>query len=49
MEALAEGLGLGDIPLVRRDVSDVIGTWKRDAAVEAALAAQDHVGEDLWK
>jgi plasmid stability protein len=49
VEALAEGLGLGDEDIVRRDLSDVVGTWKRDAAVEAALAAQDKVDEDLWK
>ena len=49
VEALAEGLGLGDEDIVRRDLSDVVGTWKRDAAVEAALAAQDRVDKDLWK
>lgn len=49
VEALADGLGLGDADVVRRDLSDVAGTWKRDRAVEAALAAQDRVDEDLWK
>jgi len=49
VEALAEGLGLGDEDIVRRDLSDVIGTWRREAAVEAALAAQDRVDEGLWK
>jgi hypothetical protein len=49
VEALADGLGLGASDIVRRDLSDVAGTWKRDAAVEAALAAQDRVDEDLWK
>lgn len=49
VEALADGLGLGDSDVVRRDVSDVAGTWKKDAAVEAALADQDQVDEDLWK
>lgn len=49
VEALADGLGLGDRDVVRRDVSDVAGTWKKDAAVEAALADQDPVDEDLWK
>jgi hypothetical protein len=49
VEALAEGLGLGDEEVIRRDLSDVVGTWKKEAAVEAALAAQDRVDEDLWK
>jgi len=49
VEALAEGLGLGDEDIVRRDLSDVVGTWKKDAAVEAGLAAQDRVDEGLWK
>lgn len=49
VEALAEGLGLGHEAVVRRDLSDVAGTWKQDTAVEAVLAAQDGVDEDLWK
>jgi hypothetical protein len=49
IEALAEGLGLGAEPVVRRDLSDIAGSWKRDAAVEAALEAQDEVDEGLWK
>jgi hypothetical protein len=47
-EALAEGVGVArDRP--RRDLRDVAGTWRRDRAVEAALAAQDVVDEDLWR
>jgi len=49
VEALADGLGLGDGDVVCRDLSDVVGTWKKDAAVEAVLAAQDRVDPDLWK
>jgi hypothetical protein len=49
VEALADGLGLGEGDLVRRDLSDVAGTWKRDSAIEAALADQDRVDEDLWR
>ena len=47
--ALAQGLGMGDEDVVKRDLSDVVGSWKKDAAVEAALAAQDRVDEGLWK
>jgi hypothetical protein len=47
--ALAEGLGLGAQDIVRRDLSDVVGTWRKEAAVEAALAAQDRVDKGLWR
>jgi plasmid stability protein len=47
--ALAQGLGLDQERVVRRDVSDIVGTWKRDAALEAALLAQDRVDRELWR
>lgn len=49
VEALAQGLGFRQDREVRRDLSDVVGTWRRDAAVEAAFAAQDRVDKDLWE
>jgi hypothetical protein len=49
VEALADGLGLGETDVVRRDLSDIVGTWKRHAAVDAALAAQDRVDAELWE
>ena len=49
VQALAQGLGLGQGNEIRRDLSDIVGSWKKDAAAEAALAAQDRVDEDLWK
>jgi hypothetical protein len=49
LQALASGLGLGDEQVVRRDLSDVAGTWKKDTALEAALAARDRVEGGLWK
>lgn len=49
IEALADGLGFGQESVVVRDLSDVVGTWKREAVVETALSAQDTVDEDLWK
>ncbi len=49
VEALADGLGFGKESVVIRDLSDIVGTWKREASVEAALAAQDEVDEALWK
>jgi len=49
VEALAEGLGFGKEGVVVRDLSDIVGTWKREASVETALAAQDRVDKALWK
>lgn len=48
VDALAEGAGLRGARQRRRDLGDVAGTWKADKALEAALAAQDKVDEDLW-
>lgn len=49
IEILAKGLALEEARIERRDLSDIVGTWKKDAVVEAALAAQDEVDEHLWK
>ena len=49
VEALAQGLGFKQGREVRRDLSDVVGTWRKDAAVEAAFVAQDRVDKDLWE
>jgi hypothetical protein len=49
IEALAKGLGFGNGIQIRRDLSDVVGTWKKDKAFNQALLEQDQVDEDLWK
>jgi len=49
VDALSEGSGMAGVPRKRRDLSDIAGTWKDGKAVEAALAAQDRVDEDLWR
>ena len=49
LEVLAEGVGFGGAVVVRRDLSDVAGTWRRDARLERALADQDAIDEALWK
>ncbi len=48
-EALADGLGLGQGSMAVRDLSDIVGTWKREVAVETALIAQDTVDKALWR
>jgi hypothetical protein len=47
--ALAEGAGVRGVSRKRRDLADIAGTWRRDRAVEAALAAGHRVDEDLWR
>jgi hypothetical protein len=47
VDAMVEGTGL-TARRRRRNLSDIAGTWKADKAVEAALAAQDLIDEDLW-
>lgn len=49
VKALADSLGLGKESIALRDLSDIVGTWKKEASVEAALIAQDAVDESLWK
>ncbi len=49
LDALAGGLGIGRELTVRRDLSDIAGTWRKDAELEAALAAHDRIDSRLWK
>ncbi len=49
IDALTEGAGLTSVPRKRRDLADIAGTWKADKAVEAALADQDRIDEELWR
>jgi len=46
---LADGLGVGSERTVRRDLSDIAGTWRKDAEVDAALASHDRIDSRLWK
>jgi hypothetical protein len=49
LEALADGLGLATQAKKRRDLSDLIGTWKPDRALEEAIADQDRIDPELWR
>jgi hypothetical protein len=49
VDALAEGSGMAGSRRKRRDLGDIARTWRADKAVEAALADQDRVDEDLWR
>lgn len=49
IEALARGTGVTQERSRQRDLSDIAGTWRKDAAFDSALAAQDTIDEEMWK
>jgi hypothetical protein len=49
VDALAEGTGMTGARRKRRSLGDIAGKWKNDKALDEALAAQDHVDQDLWR
>jgi hypothetical protein len=36
------------VGIPKRDLSDIAGTWREDAAFDSALAAQDTIDPELW-
>ncbi|HKF49117.1 MAG TPA: hypothetical protein VKB38_17290 [Terracidiphilus sp.] len=49
VRALARGAGLQEQTRQERDLSDIAGSWRKDAAFDEAIAAQDTVDEALWR
>jgi len=49
LDALKRDVGLSDQPVIHHDLDSLIGTWKDDPNVLAALADQDRIDEGLWK
>jgi hypothetical protein len=49
IEALEQGLGVTGTASPRRSLDDVVGTWKKDPAVDRALADQDRVDPKMWE
>jgi plasmid stability protein len=49
IEALARGAGVNGETRRQRDLGDVAGTWRKDAAFDSALAAQDAIDEGMWR
>ena len=47
--ALVRGAGLGETPLRRHDLSDIVNTWEDDPDFDDAIVEQDRIDEDLWK
>jgi plasmid stability protein len=49
IDALAEATGGRHSNKKRRNLRDLVGTWKPDKELKAALADQDKVDPDLWR
>ena len=49
IDALTRGAGLGESRRRRRDLHDIAGSWRKDPAFDAALAAQDDIDEEMWR
>lgn len=49
IDVLREGAGVGSTPRKRRDLSDLVASWKPDKELEDALADQDRIDEELWR
>ncbi len=49
VEALIQGVGLGDEPVRFTDMDDLAGTWAADQAFDRAVAEMDVVDEESWR
>ena len=49
VEALARGLGVGDVEVRYTDLDDLAGTWVPDPEFDRVVAEMDRVDEELWK
>ena len=48
VQALVRGAGLAESGHRQRDLGDIAESWRKDAAFDSAIAAQDTVDEALW-
>ena len=49
IEALARGAGVSGERDRQRDLGDIAGTWRKDPAFDAAVAAQHTIDEEMWR
>src|SRR5580700_1347907 len=49
IEALARGAGITGEGDRQRNLADIAGTWRKDAAFDSALDAQDTIDEEMWR
>lgn len=47
--ALVRGAGLSERERVKRDLSDIAGTWQEDPAFDSAIADQHKIDEAMWR
>lgn len=47
--ALVRGAGLAEHKRVKRDLSDIAGTWQEDPAFDHALQDQQKIDEAMWR
>ena len=47
--ALARGAGLVERNCIKRDLSDIAGTWQEDPAFDSAIAEQQKIDEAIWR
>ena len=47
--ALIRGTSINAGRTPQRDLSDITGTWREDAAFDSALASQHKIDEDMWR
>ena len=48
IEAVARGAGITGERKRQRDLADITGSWREDAAFDHALVEQDKVDEEMW-
>ena len=48
VEAMVKGVGLDGEDVVRRDLEDIAGTWRRDVETDRALEEQRRIDPELW-
>lgn len=49
VEALEAAMGVNGQPVVRRDLSGIVGTWVEDPAFDAVIREHDQVDPEMWK
>jgi hypothetical protein len=47
--ALVRGAGLSERERIKRDLSDIAGTWAEDPAFDRAIAEQQRIDEAMWR
>jgi plasmid stability protein len=47
--SLVRGAGLVERERVKRDLSDIAGTWAEDPAFDRAIADQQKIDEAIWQ